>query len=161
MEHRLDRTRFNHRWELDTEPTLEIASGDVVEFDLEMAGAEQIHEGDRYEDTTFDFDTIYRLLGPVFVAGARAGDTLRVVVLELTPGEGGWCGTEPDLGLLPGDFTQGFVKTFDLRDGRTARMGMDATKAADFEAQPLVIDEASIERAKRLLAVRGDRPSAS
>ena len=38
-----------------------------------MAGAGQIHEGDRYEDTTFDFDTLYRLLGPVFVtAPARA-----------------------------------------------------------------------------------------
>jgi acetamidase/formamidase len=122
VEHQLARSRFHHRWELDTEPTLEIASGDVVEFDLEMAGAEQIHEGDRYEDTTFDFDSIYRLLGPVFVAGARPGDTLRVDVVELTPGEWGWCGTEPGLGLLPEDFTEGFVKTFDLRDGRTARI---------------------------------------
>jgi 2,5-furandicarboxylate decarboxylase 1 len=40
------------------------------------------------------------------------------------------------------------------RDGRTARMGIDATKAADFEAEPLVIDEASLQRAKRLLATR-------
>jgi acetamidase/formamidase len=47
-----------------------------------MAGAEQVQEGDRYEDTTFDFDAIYRLLGPVFVTGARPGDTLRVDVLR-------------------------------------------------------------------------------
>jgi acetamidase/formamidase len=127
MEHQLDRTRFHHRWEIDTEPTLEIASGDVVEFDLEMAGAEQIHEGDRYEDTTFDFDTIYRLLGPVFVNGARPGDTLRVDVLELIPGEWGWCGTEPGLGLLPEDFTEPFVKTFDMRDGRSARICAQVT----------------------------------
>jgi 2,5-furandicarboxylate decarboxylase 1 len=45
-------------------------------------------------------------------------------------------------------------------DGRTARMGIDATKAAGFEAQPLVIDDASTERAKRVLEARRVRPSA-
>jgi acetamidase/formamidase len=122
VEHRLDRSPFHHRWERDTRPTLEIDSGDVVEFDLEMAGAGQIREGDRYEDTNFDFDAIYRLLGPVFVTGARPGDTLRVEILSLTPGEWGWCGVEVDLGLLPADFPDPFVKTFDLRDGKTVRV---------------------------------------
>jgi acetamidase/formamidase len=122
VEHQLARTPFHHRWERDTEPTLEIESGDVVELDMEMAGAGQIHEGDRYEDTTFDFDTIYRLLGPIFVANARPGDTLRVDILSMTPGEWGWCGTEPNLGLLPEDFPVPFVKTFDLRDGKTVQV---------------------------------------
>jgi acetamidase/formamidase len=119
MEHRIDPTRFHHGWDRRLEPTLSIASGDEVELELQMAGAEQIHEGDRYQDTTFDFDTIYRLLGPVYVDGARPGDTLRVDLLSLTPGDWGWCGIEPDLGLLPDDFPVPFVRTFDLRDGRT------------------------------------------
>ena len=117
MEHRIDPARFHHNWDRSREPTLSIASGDVVEFGLQMAGADQIHEGDGYEDTTFDFDTIYRLLGPIFVDGASPGDTLRVDILSLTPGEWGWCGIEPDLGLLPGDFPDPFVRTFDLRNG--------------------------------------------
>ena len=66
-----------------------------------MAGAEQIHEGDSYADTHFIADQIYWLLGPVSIEGARPGDTLRVDILSLRPGEWGWCGTEPDLGLLP------------------------------------------------------------
>jgi acetamidase/formamidase len=117
MEHRIDATRFHHGWDRDLEPTLTIASGDVVEYDHQMAGAGQIHEGDSYADTTFDFASIYRLLGPVYVEGAQPGDTLRVDILELEPGEWGWCGIEPDLGLLPGDFPEPFVKTFDLRSG--------------------------------------------
>ena len=47
----------------------------MVDFDLEMAGAGQIHEGDGYADTTFDFATIYRLLGPVFVSRRPARET--------------------------------------------------------------------------------------
>jgi acetamidase/formamidase len=122
MEHHLGRTPWHHRWERDEEPTLTIESGDVVEFDLEMAGAGQIHEGDGYEDTCFDFDTIYRLLGPVFVTGAGPGDTLRVDILAMTPGDWGWCGSEPDLGLLPDDFPEPFVKTFDLRNGEAVHV---------------------------------------
>ena len=117
MEHRLDAARYHHRWDRRMQPTASIASGDVVELELEMAGAGQIHEGDSYADTTFDFDTIYRLLGPIFVDGARSGDTLRVDILSLTPGPWGWCGTEPGLGLLPDDFATPFVRTFDLRNG--------------------------------------------
>lgn len=122
MDHRIDPTRFHHSWDRGLEPTLRIASRDVVEYTLQMAGADQIHEQDSYEDTTFDFATIYRLLGPVYVEGARPGDTLRVDVLSLEPGEWGWCGIEPDLGLLSDDFPVPFVKTFDLRDGARARV---------------------------------------
>lgn len=122
MEHRIGPEGYHHRWDRRMEPALSIASGDVVELDLEMAGAGQIREGDCYADTSFDFDTIYRLLGPIHVAGALPGDTLRVDILKLTPGEWGWCGTEPDLGLLPGDFPDPFVRTFNLRDGKAVRV---------------------------------------
>jgi acetamidase/formamidase len=118
MEHLIDDSRFHHAWDRDRPPTLRIADGDTVHFNLRMAGAEQIREGDSYADTNFDPDRIYRLLGPVFVEGARPGDTLRVEIISLTPGEWGWCGTEPGLGLLPDEFAP-FVKTFDLR-GRDA-----------------------------------------
>ena len=115
MEHVIDPSRIHHAWNRDREPTLRIANGDSVRFALRMAGAEQIREGDSYADTNFIADQIYWLLGPVFVEGAHPGDTLRVDILSLRPGEWGWCGTEPDLGLLPADFPDPFVKTFDLR----------------------------------------------
>ena len=95
MEHVIDPTRVHHAWNRDREPTLRIADGDSVRFALRMAGAEQIREGDSYADTNFIADQIYWLLGPVYVEGARPGDTLRVDILALRPGEWGWCGTEP------------------------------------------------------------------
>lgn len=119
MEHVIDPLRVHHSWNRDRQPTLRIADGDSVRFALRMAGAEQIREGDSYADTRFIPDQIYWLLGPVYVDGARPGDTLRVDILSLRPGEWGWCGTEPELGLLPMDFPDPFVRTFDLR-GRDA-----------------------------------------
>lgn len=117
MEHVIDATRVHHDWDRALEPTLRIASGDTVRFDLRMAGHGQVAEGDTTVD--FDFSTLYHLLGPVFVEGARPGDTLRVDVLELTPGEWGWASIQPGQGLLPDDFDELVVRTFDLRDGAT------------------------------------------
>ena len=62
-----------------------------------------------------DFDTLYHLAGPVYVEGAAPGDTLRVDILELEPGDWGWASVGPGLGLLPDDFTEVWAGTFDLR----------------------------------------------
>jgi acetamidase/formamidase len=88
MEHEIDPQRIHHSWDNALEPSLTVASGDVVGLDLLMAGHGQVQEGDTFADTSFDFDTLYNLLGPVHVEGARPGDTLQVEILELTPGTG-------------------------------------------------------------------------
>ena len=91
MEHEIDPKRIHHGWDNGLEPTLRIASGDVVHYDLLMAGHGQVREGDTFEQTNFDFDTLYNLLGPVYVEGANPGNTLKIEILELTPGDWGWC----------------------------------------------------------------------
>ena len=115
MEHRIDPQRIHHSWDNTLEPSLRIASGDTVHYDLLMAGHGQVDEGTTFEQTRFDFDTLYNLLGPVYVEGAAPGDTLRVDTLELEPGDWGWCGILPDLGTLPDQFTNPYLRTFDLR----------------------------------------------
>lgn len=120
MEHEIDATRIHHDWDNTLEPTLRIASGDVVHYDLLMAGHGQVEEGMRFEQTRFDFDTLYNLLGPVHIEGARPGDTLRIDVLALEPGEWGWTAILPELGTLPDDFPDPYLRTFDLRGGRSA-----------------------------------------
>lgn len=118
-EHVIDATQVHHDWDNGLEPLLRIASGDTVHYDLRMAGHGQIREGDAYADTQLDFATLYHLSGPVFVEGARPGDTLRIEILSLTPGDWGWSSILPDLGLLPDDFPEPWVTTFDLRGGDT------------------------------------------
>ena len=64
-----------------------VCTGDVVHYDILRAGHGQVHEGDSFEQTNFDFDTLYNLLGPLYVEGARPGDALCIEILELTPGD--------------------------------------------------------------------------
>jgi acetamidase/formamidase len=115
MEHTIDPQRVHHGWDNSLEPVLRIASGDVVHYDLRMAGHGQVSEGDRFEQTAFDFSTLYHLAGPLHVEGARPGDTLRVDILSLEPGDWGWAAVLPGQGLLPDDFPEPWVGTFDLR----------------------------------------------
>lgn len=122
MHHVVDPTAIHHDWDNRRTPSARIASGDTVELALRMAGHGQVAEGDDHASTTFDFDTLYNLLGPIWVDGAHPGDTLRVDVLSLEPGPWGWAAILPGLGLLPEDFPEPWVGTFDLRDGATVEV---------------------------------------
>ena len=122
MEHRIDPQCIHHSWDNALEPTLRVASGDVVHYDLLMAGHGQVQEGSRFEDTSFDFATLYNLLGPVYVEGAQPGDTLRIDILALETGEWGWCVILPGLGTLPDEFPDPYLKLFDLRERAHAQL---------------------------------------
>ncbi len=122
MDHTIDPARVHHQWDRTLEPVLTIASGDTVHYDLRMAGHGQIAEGDGYDQAQMDFDTLYHLSGPVFVKDASPGDTLRIEILELEPGEWGWASVLPGLGLLPDDFPEPWAGTFDLRQQGTVEI---------------------------------------
>jgi acetamidase/formamidase len=124
-EHTVDASRAHHDWDNSREPVVTIASGDVVHFDLAMTGDGQVNESSTADDVRWDFDTIYNLGGPVFVDGAKPGDTLEVEVLELTPGAWGWTAIIPELGLLPDDFPDPYLKIFDLRGRSSAIVAPD------------------------------------
>ena len=121
-EHVFDASVYHHAWDRDLEPALTIQPGDTVHFDLLMAGDRQVQEGATFEQCEFDFDTLYNLAGPIRVEGAQPGDTLSVEILSLEAGEWGWCAILPEFGLLPEEFPDGFVRTFDLRGGSTTTL---------------------------------------
>jgi acetamidase/formamidase len=112
-EHHLDPAAIHHDWDSSREPVLTVQSGDVVHLELKMAGDGQVHESSGHAQ--WDWSTLYNLGGPIAVAGATPGDTLRIEILSLDPGDWGWTAIVPELGLLPGDFPSPFLKIFDLR----------------------------------------------
>jgi acetamidase/formamidase len=118
--HVLDPSLIHHSWDRDLAPVLTIGSGDVVQAELLMAGDGQVSETSTASDVVWDFDRIYNLIGPIAVEGAAPGDTLEIEILELTPGAWGWTAIMPELGLLPADFSEPYLKIWDLRGGESA-----------------------------------------
>jgi acetamidase/formamidase len=59
-QHSLDARRVHHDWDNSREPVLAIQPGDVVDFELLMAGARQVFETSTVDEVDWDFDTICR-----------------------------------------------------------------------------------------------------
>jgi acetamidase/formamidase len=115
-DHVIDSGRVHHKWDNTLEPTLVINPGDTVTYDLPMAGVGQIERGAGLVGAALDPDTLYHLVGPLFVEGVAPGDTLEVEILSLRPGAWGWTGMFPEQGLLPELFPEPYVRTFELGD---------------------------------------------
>src|SRR5258706_2820021 len=125
-EHTLDRKKIHYKWDNKQPPAIEIEPGDVVHCETEEVTDGQIKPGMPASALgALDFGRLYPLAGPIFVKGAQPGDVLEVEILSLKPLEWGWTGLIPGLGLLAEDFTQPYIRYFDLTNGATANLRED------------------------------------
>jgi acetamidase/formamidase len=60
---------------------------------------------------------LYPLAGPIYVNGAAPGDTLAIEILDIHTQGWGWVAILPELGLLPDDFPDPYLKILDLSRG--------------------------------------------
>ena len=110
--------RVHYTWEKDPEPVLTIDSGDTIVFQTREVADDQFTIDSTTEDiANLDWAKVYPLVGPVAVEGAEPGDTLEVEIVDLKPGSWGWTAILPGLGLLPEEFPDAYLRTFDLSDG--------------------------------------------
>jgi acetamidase/formamidase len=125
-EHVLERGKVHYKWDNSLAPVLEIEPGDVVHCETEEVTDGQVTPGCPASALgAIDFGRLYPLAGPIFVRGAEPGDVLEVEVLRLQPLEWGWTGILPGLGLLAEDFTQPYIRHFDLTNGEYAALRED------------------------------------
>ncbi len=129
-EHQLPAQQLHFAWDNSLEPVLRIAPGDTVTFETWDASGHIIQRNWTSAEAANRKRTPgvgHALTGPVAVAGARAGQTLVVDVLEVQPAAWGWTSFSPGRGLLPDDFASAHLRTWDLEDGETAR-GMEGVR---------------------------------
>jgi acetamidase/formamidase len=125
-EHVLERGRVHYKWDNGIPPAIEIDPGDTIHFETEEVTDGQVTPGCPASVLgAIDFDRLYPLAGPVFVRGAEPGDVLEVEMLRLQPLDWGWTGILPGLGLLPEDFTEPYIRHFDLSNGEYAELRGD------------------------------------
>ncbi len=125
-EHVLERGRVHYKWDNSLAPAIRIAPGDVVHCETQEVTDGQVTPGCPASALgAIDFDRLYPLAGPIFVEGAQPGDVLEVEILSLKPLEWGWTGILPGLGLLAEDFTQPYIRHFDITNGEYAELRGD------------------------------------
>jgi acetamidase/formamidase len=109
--HDLRGSAFNYAWDNAIEPALEVESSDAVRLHVRDASDEQIGESSGVEDVLrLDFSHVNPVSGPVFVKGARPGDTLEVELLEFRPQGWGWTAIIPGFGLLAEEFPDPWLR---------------------------------------------------
>jgi acetamidase/formamidase len=93
-----------------------VASDDTVSFDCLDASNGQITASSTSSTlSTLDFSKLDQVNGPVYVTDAKAGDVLRIEVLELETAEWGWTGLIPGFGLLSNEFDSAELKIWKLQ----------------------------------------------
>jgi acetamidase/formamidase len=125
-----DRVHFT--WDAGNEPVLTIADGDTVVYETRDVSDNQIGpDSDTSVIATLDWDRVYPLSGPVYVEGAEPGDTLAIEVLDIHTKGWGWAAILPGLGLLADDFTEPYLRIFDLTEGDVTHFREDITVPLD------------------------------
>jgi acetamidase/formamidase len=125
-EHTIERGKVHYKWDNSLEPAVEVEPGDLVHFETQEVSDGQVTPGCSASALTqIDFNRLYPLGGPVFVRGAEPGDVLEVEILELRPLDWGWAAILPGLGLLSDDFTEPYIRHFDLTNGEYAELRQD------------------------------------
>jgi acetamidase/formamidase len=118
--------RVHFQWDTGNEPVIEIESGDTVIVETRDVSDNQIGP-----DSTTDvvaglnWDRVYPLAGPIGVRGAEPGDTLAIEILDLHTRGWGWTAILPELGLLPRDFPNPYLRVFEFTDGDVIRFRDD------------------------------------
>jgi acetamidase/formamidase len=97
----------HHGWDHSLLPTVRIAPGDSLEFEVADASGGQLTDKSVVADVSrMDFGKINPVTGPVFIEGAEPGDILKVTLLSFAPSGWGWTANIPGFGLLADEFKQ-------------------------------------------------------
>jgi acetamidase/formamidase len=105
------RDQFHLAWDPAIPAIETVESGAIVEFDMLDASGGQLTADSTLEDLDrLDFDKVDQVNGPIAVAGAEAGDTLQIDLLEFEPAGWGWTASIPGFGLLADQFPDPYLR---------------------------------------------------
>jgi len=115
--HELRPDAFAYAWDNALEPALEIEPGETILLHVRDASDEQIgRESTTIDVAALDFSKVNPVSGPVFVKGAKAGDTLAVELLEFRPQGWGWTAIIPGFGLLADEFPDPWLRISEVTE---------------------------------------------
>ena len=115
MSHTIHNHQHHFGWDNSLEPTLRVEPGKTISFETIDASGGQLNVNSTVEDViNLDFGKVNPVTGPVYIEGAEPGDALKVTIKEFKPSGWGWTANIPGFGLLASDFTEAYLKTWNL-----------------------------------------------
>ena len=119
-EYTLGAENTHARWSAAIPPVLTVPSGAVVEVLTKEASDGQITPATLEADlANVDFGLIHPLTGPIAVEGASPGDILAVTIHEVEVTGWGWATILPGFGFLADEFTEPWIRGFEMEAGAT------------------------------------------
>lgn len=111
----------HYGWDKDLKPIAEVEPGQTITYEITESSGGQFTKHSTAEDvSTMDFEKVNPVAGPVYVKGAKPGDTLEIEMMNFTQLDWGWTAIIPGFGLLTEEFKKTTIKTFDLTQGNRA-----------------------------------------
>ncbi len=113
--HFLAKTHTHSTWNRALPAVLEIASGDIVEFECHDSSGSQVTPASTTADfLNIDRGKIHTLTGPVWVKDAQPGDVLQIDVRDIRHHGWGWSSMISGLGFLPERFPEPYLFIWEL-----------------------------------------------
>ncbi|MCD8508928.1 MAG: acetamidase/formamidase family protein [Bacillus sp. (in: Bacteria)] len=120
-DHTIHRHCHHNAWDNSLDPALTIEPGKSVYFEVVDASGGQLSPKSTAADVpNLDFSKVNPVTGPVYVEGAKPGDTLEVEIEGFGVQSWGWTAIIPGFGLLSDQFNDPFLKIWALKDNRSA-----------------------------------------
>jgi len=102
---KLSSDKTHNRWDKDLPPVLHVDPGDLVEIETKEGSDGDVRPDSGAKDVAkSDPNKVHPLSGPIYINGAKKGDTLVVRVVNVEPGSWGWTGIIPGSGYLKDEF---------------------------------------------------------
>lgn len=110
----------HYGWDHSLKPILEVDSGQIITYEIMESSGGQFTEHSTAADVAkLDFNKVNPVAGPIYIKGAKPGDTLEIEMLNFSQLGWGWTALIPGFGLLADDFKEPAIKTFDLTKRNT------------------------------------------
>ena len=103
--HTIHRQHHHFGWDNSLPPAMTVAPGSTLTFDTVDASGGQLSPDSTVADVAaLDFDKVNPVTGPIFIDGAKAGDAVKVTLVDYRPSGWGWTANIPGFGLLADQF---------------------------------------------------------
>ncbi|WP_096434975.1 acetamidase/formamidase family protein [Alteribacter populi] len=114
-QHTIHKHHHHFTWDNKIPPIYEAENGDSIWIETIDSSGGQLSTHSTIQDVkNMDFNKVNPVSGPVYIKGAKPGDTLEVEVQDFGSRSWGWTAIIPGFGLLQEEFNDPFLKIWEL-----------------------------------------------